>query len=254
MNLPASIPGMEPESTERNVVVGILYVALLPVVVALIPIVVGVVVGQGRGDLGSKLEQLPGISPEGGAVAGIAAFVYSFAAVGVLGIALPTNGSQQLNASDTPTPAPTATTTTTQSGGSVTTTATQQTAAPTTTVATTTVAATTTAATATATATQTPTQTSTATATLTATQTPTSTPTPTVTATQTPTLEPTPTATTEDDTGGVVTPTPSNDPDASDPYDCGDFDTREQVEAVFDPDNDVSDLDHDSDGTPCESL
>lgn len=51
---------------------------------------------------------------------------------------------------------------------------------------------------------------------------------------------------------GVVTPTPSGP--ASDPYDCSDFDTRAQVEAVFDPANDVSGLDSDGDGEACESL
>jgi micrococcal nuclease len=51
---------------------------------------------------------------------------------------------------------------------------------------------------------------------------------------------------------GVVTPTPSGP--ASDPYDCSDFDTRAQVNAVFDPDNDVSGLDSDGDGEACESL
>ncbi|WP_273837941.1 thermonuclease family protein [Halococcus sp. PRR34] len=52
--------------------------------------------------------------------------------------------------------------------------------------------------------------------------------------------------------GGVVTPTPSGP--ASDPYDCSDFDTRAQVEAVFDPDSDVLGLDSDGDGEACESL
>jgi micrococcal nuclease len=51
---------------------------------------------------------------------------------------------------------------------------------------------------------------------------------------------------------GVVTPTPSGP--ASDPYDCADFDTRAQVEAVFDPADDVSGLDSDGDGEACESL
>lgn len=51
---------------------------------------------------------------------------------------------------------------------------------------------------------------------------------------------------------GVETPTPSNDGDGNDPYDCSDFDSREQVNAVFDPDDDVSNLDDDSDGIACE--
>lgn len=51
--------------------------------------------------------------------------------------------------------------------------------------------------------------------------------------------------------GGVTTPTPSG---TEDPYDCSDFDTREQVEAVFNPDNDVSGLDRDGDDVACESI
>lgn len=52
--------------------------------------------------------------------------------------------------------------------------------------------------------------------------------------------------------GQVQTPAPSGGPD--DPYDCGDFDTREQVEAIFNPDNDVSGLDRDNDGVACEGI
>jgi 5'-nucleotidase/UDP-sugar diphosphatase len=51
---------------------------------------------------------------------------------------------------------------------------------------------------------------------------------------------------------GVETPTPSNDGDGNDPYDCSDFDSREEVNAVFDPDDDVSNLDDDGDGVACE--
>lgn len=51
---------------------------------------------------------------------------------------------------------------------------------------------------------------------------------------------------------GVQTPTPSGGSD--DPYDCGDFDNREQVEAVFEANNDISGLDNDNDGIACESI
>ena len=51
---------------------------------------------------------------------------------------------------------------------------------------------------------------------------------------------------------GVDTPTPSNDGDGNDPYDCSDFDSREEVNAVFDPNDDVSNLDEDGDGVACE--
>lgn len=71
--------------------------------------------------------------------------------------------------------------------------------------------------------------------------------------TSTATPSPAPTEASGED-GGVVTPTPSNDGDLPDPYDCGDFETREQVEAVFDPNNDISSLDGNDDGVACESL
>jgi micrococcal nuclease len=71
----------------------------------------------------------------------------------------------------------------------------------------------------------------------------------------TPTTTPTPASTEPpEQDGGVKTPTPSNDGDLPDPYDCGDFESREQVEAVFDPDNDVSNLDGNGDGVACESI
>jgi hypothetical protein len=49
------------------------------------------------------------------------------------------------------------------------------------------------------------------------------------------------------DGDGVDLPPPSNDPDASDPYDCGDFETVEQLRAYYDPADDVSDLDENAD-------
>lgn len=64
----------------------------------------------------------------------------------------------------------------------------------------------------------------------------------------------TPTTTSEDG-GDVVTPTPSNDPDSSDPYDCGDFDSQEQAQAVLEnTPGDPSGLDGDGNGVACESL
>jgi micrococcal nuclease len=50
-------------------------------------------------------------------------------------------------------------------------------------------------------------------------------------------------------------PPPSNNPDASDPYDCSDFDSQEQAQRYFEqhPD-DKSGLDGNGDGEACESL
>lgn len=49
---------------------------------------------------------------------------------------------------------------------------------------------------------------------------------------------------------GVTTPEPQADGD----YDCDQFETREQVNAVFDPDNDEYGLDNDDDGIACENV
>ncbi|WP_233553806.1 thermonuclease family protein [Halococcus sp. IIIV-5B] len=75
------------------------------------------------------------------------------------------------------------------------------------------------------------------------------------------TATPTPTPTPESGSGdgesdggsGVETPTPSGD--ASDPYDCSDFDSQEPAQQVLDSDSsDPSGLDADDDGVACESL
>jgi hypothetical protein len=55
-----------------------------------------------------------------------------------------------------------------------------------------------------------------------------------------------------DDNSGVEVPPPSGN--ADDPYDCGDFENRAQVEAVFNASNDVSGLDGDDDRIACESI
>lgn len=49
---------------------------------------------------------------------------------------------------------------------------------------------------------------------------------------------------------GITTPEPQEDGD----YDCGQFETREQVNAVFDPSNDQYELDRDGDGIACENV
>lgn len=69
------------------------------------------------------------------------------------------------------------------------------------------------------------------------------------------TATPTPTDTPASDGGSGDLPPPSNDPDASDPYDCSDFDSQEQAQQVLEQDSsDPSGLDSDDDGTACESL
>jgi micrococcal nuclease len=71
----------------------------------------------------------------------------------------------------------------------------------------------------------------------------------------TPTDEPEPEPEEEDGGGGLETPTPSNDGNLPDPYDCGDFDSQEVAQQVYEDDtSDPSGLDEDDDGVACESL
>jgi micrococcal nuclease len=71
----------------------------------------------------------------------------------------------------------------------------------------------------------------------------------------TPTPTPTPESGGGSDGGSGDLPPPSGG--ASDPYDCGDFDSQEQAQRYFEnnnPDEDPSGLDGNDDGVACESL
>ena len=73
--------------------------------------------------------------------------------------------------------------------------------------------------------------------------------------TATPTPTPKPESGSDDggSSGGVETPTPSGD--ASDPYDCSDFDSQEAAQQVLEDDpSDPSGLDGDDNGEACESI
>lgn len=70
---------------------------------------------------------------------------------------------------------------------------------------------------------------------------------------ETATATSTPESGSNDGGSGVETPTPSGD--ASDPYDCSDFDSQEAAQQVYDSDpSDPSGLDGDDNGVACESL
>lgn len=253
----SSVPGMQPGATRRNLLIGLGYViaisAVVVVVVLLLPLLGAVAIGTNYRGSADRLTRLPGIQAGGGVVPTIAAFGYGLALASLVlvpGASTDEPMSANQTAETTQRP-PMATTSTLSPTATVTPASIATTAAMTSTPqppATTTATATppaTTMTTLTPTATPTPTPTPTATPTATPASTPTPTPAP------TPTPEPTPTATPTEDT--VETPPPSGPP--SDPYDCSDFDTHAQAQAVLDENpDDPSGLDGDGNGIACESL
>ena len=75
------------------------------------------------------------------------------------------------------------------------------------------------------------------------------------TSTDTPTATPTDEPSNGGDGGGGAGDFPPPSGDASDPYDCSDFDSQEQAQRYFDSvEGDPSGLDGDGDGVVCESL
>lgn len=89
MSLTEQMPGMKPGSTVGNLIVAVLYFIFLPLLVAALPLVAGVLVYRNDFGLADRLAALPGISAEGGAVAAVAAAVYTFVLLGVVGAVVP---------------------------------------------------------------------------------------------------------------------------------------------------------------------
>lgn len=151
-----NLPGFEEGETGRNVGAALAYVGfIIPVLYITSPIIMGIGVGTNHNEWANKLSKLPGIGEDGGIKAGISAFTYTLALVGVIWMFGNSGGTEKQSAKANQT------NTTTQTPTQMVT----QTATPT------------------QTATKTPTQT------------PTKTPTPTATPTPTPTATPTPTPT-----------------------------------------------------------
>ncbi|SFR61660.1 protein of unknown function [Halogeometricum limi] len=86
---------MKGGSTIRNVLVGIVYVFLLPLLFALLPVTVGLIVGMNVGGAAGKLSVLPGVGDGGGAIAGVAAGVYAVLILGVLGAVVPSDDTAE---------------------------------------------------------------------------------------------------------------------------------------------------------------
>lgn len=247
----SSVPGMQSGATRRNLLIGLGYViaigAAVVIVVLLLPLLGAIAIGTNYRGSADRLARLPGIQAGGGVVPTIAAFGYGLALASLVlvpgaGTDESMSANQTVETKQRPTmDAPT----TLSSTATVTPASTATTAAMTSTPQ----PPSTTTATATPPATTTTTLTSTATPT--PTPTPPTTPTATPASTPTPTPAPTPTATPTEET--VETPPPNGPP--SDPYDCSDFDTHAQAQAVLDENpDDPSGLDGDGNGIACESL
>jgi hypothetical protein len=258
---------MQSGATRRNLLIGLSYLvaagAALVIIVLLIPLLATVTIGSNYRGSADRLARLPGIQAGGGVGPTIAAFSYGVVLISLLFISgagtgepMSMNQTTETNMGSTmATPSTTSAATDTQASTATTAAKTSTPQPPATTTATATPPPTPTATpTPEATPTPRPTPTTTVTPTPESTPMPTPEPTPTSTPPSTPESTPPPEPTESEEDGAVVTPTPSHDGDLPDPYDCGDFDTRAQVEAVFDPNNDVSDLDSNGDGVACESI
>lgn len=87
MALAERIPGFESGNTRRNVVVGLLYLLLLPFVLVLLPVVAALFVGRNMYGWAEALDRLPGIEAAGGAKPAAVAFVYALVLVAIIGTA-----------------------------------------------------------------------------------------------------------------------------------------------------------------------
>ena len=255
MSIVNKVPLMREGDSDRNAIVAVGYLILSPLLFALaifvVPFYAAWRVGKNSNGWADRLERLPGITSGGGAVSGVAAFVYVAVLIGVVGGAIGGGGSETAVPADanelkTGVKSPTADERRAASKTATerqTDTATQETSETSTAIDT---------PTPTATATASPSPTPTATPSLTPSPTATQTPTPTATPSPTPTVEPTPTErkTERPDDDSDVPPLP-----ADGDYDCKHFDTQEQAQKVLERDSsDPHRLDGDDDGTACENI
>lgn len=238
----AEIPGIAPDGGAVSGSIAFVYTILIVLLIAplllLSPLIGAVLVGRNWRGIATSLSRIPGIDSKGGAVAGIVTFVYMIVLVSIVVAAA--GGGEGSDTTE-----PTSTTPTPPYTESLT--PTTETATPTTTAATPSLTSPTTRTT------EPPAPPSTEPSTPVATPEPTPVATPEPTPVETP--EPTPEATPEPTPTqeSVELPPPSGD--SSDPYDCSDFDTQEQAQAVLEnTPGDPSDLDRDDDGIACESL
>jgi hypothetical protein len=70
------VPGMRTGATARNVVLGIVYVLLLPVLSTLAFVWAPVYVGTNYNGIARELSSIPGISPDGGLRTAVVVFLY----------------------------------------------------------------------------------------------------------------------------------------------------------------------------------
>jgi hypothetical protein len=70
------VPGMRTGATVRNIILGIVYVLLLPLLSTLAFVWVPVYVGVNYNGIAKDLSSVPGISPDGGLRTAVVAFLY----------------------------------------------------------------------------------------------------------------------------------------------------------------------------------
>lgn len=94
MSLAESVPGMKSESTGRNVAVGAVYLFTVPLWAIFLPFIAAIAVSLNYGGIAERLTAVPGIGPEGGAIAGVATFMYVTVIFLVLSAAAPDSASE----------------------------------------------------------------------------------------------------------------------------------------------------------------
>ena len=85
MSFTQAVPGMKPGSTIRNVVIGFLYLPFMP----FWPFIAAYVVATNRGGAAQSLSAVPGVSKDGGVVAGVVIFFGMLVLFGLMGAVLP---------------------------------------------------------------------------------------------------------------------------------------------------------------------
>ena len=99
MNIVELIPGMNPDTTVRNLLLGVLYIVIasflwIPILLLLIPYLVA----RNRQGLGDQFSFLPGVSSTGGVKTGVAMFSYGVMTVILISLVTATGGDGEVQA------------------------------------------------------------------------------------------------------------------------------------------------------------
>lgn len=102
MAISEDIPGMKPGNTGRNVGVAIVYLFLLPLILALSLFIIPILIGINYNGIATKLDSIPGINSAGGVSSGIVSFFVLFALFGLISTIAPVSdeGIESTNGED----------------------------------------------------------------------------------------------------------------------------------------------------------